>query len=157
MTSSTESAQARLAASRKALVRHMAGEDEHNGLDDAGRDQAYDAPDSSERSSMWQVLTQALMAWWKHHPAHVALDVGRPFLDNYAREKPLQLIGIAAGAGAAAVLVKPWRLVSITGLALALLRSTKISTTLLALLPGTASKRYPKQTQQSQQFLKDPS
>ena len=80
---------------------------------------------------------------------HLVIDIGRPFLNNYARDKPLQLLGIAAGSGAAAVLVKPWRLVSVTGLAVAVLRSTKLSSTLLSLLPRAAPDRYARRTQQS--------
>ena len=78
----------------------------------------------------------------------VAVDIGRPFLNNYAHDKPLQLLGIAAGAGAAAVLVKPWRLVSVTGLALALFKSPKLSHSLLLLLPGRSAKQYSGQAQQ---------
>ena len=84
----------------------------------------------------------------------LAIEIGRPFLDNYARDKPVQLLGIAAGVGAAAVLVKPWRLVSVTGLAIAVLKSTKLSSTLLSLLSRAAPDRYARRTQQS---LKDDS
>lgn len=143
--SSADSPQARLAASRKALVRQMARTD--------GRS-AYDSPDdpiasngatatarlNGERSSTWQIFTQAVMAWWHHHPVQVAVDIGRPFLSNYARDKPVQLLGISAGVGAALVLVKPWRLVSLTGLALAALKSTNLPHTLLSMLPRAASR-----------------
>lgn len=157
MTPTAESPQARLAASRKALVRQMvrddgrAGNDAPDGYRSSGDAQTADANDDTERSSMWQVLTQAVMAWWQHHPVQLAIDIGRPFLSNYARDKPLQLLGIAAGIGAAAVLVKPWRLVSFTGLAVAALRSTKLSSTLLSLLsrmPKATPKQYARQTQQ---------
>ncbi len=153
MTPADISPQARLAASRKALVRQMAhsdgraNDDTPNERDGAGNggDSDSDSDSGTHRDgtpthagyrsgSVWQVLTEAVTAWWQHHPAHVALDVGRPFLRSYAREKPLQLLGIAAGLGAAAVLVKPWRLVSFTGLAVAALKSTKLSSTLLSLL-----------------------
>jgi len=116
---------------------------------DSSDGQATDSRGDTERSSTWQVLTQAVAVWWRHHPVHLVIDIGRPFLNNYARDKPLQLLGIAAGAGAAAVLVKPWRLVSVTGLAVAVLRSTKLSSTLLSLLPRAAPDRYARRTQQS--------
>lgn len=155
MTPSPDSPQARLAASRQALVRQMAGDDGRAGNDasndfqGSNHDQTNDARPGTERSSTWQILTQAVMAWWQHHPVQVAFDIGRPFLNNYARDKPLQLVGIAAGVGAAAVLIKPWRLVSVTGLAVAALRSTKLSSTLLSLLPRAAPQQYSRQTQQS--------
>ena len=155
MTPTSDSPQARLAASRKALVRQMArdggraDQDAPNGFHGSDNTQTHDAHPASERSSTWQIFTQALMAWWQHHPVQVAVDIGRPFLSNYARNKPLHLIGIAAGVGAAAVLIKPWRLVSITGLVVAALKSTKLSTTLLSLLPRAAPHPYSRQTQQS--------
>lgn len=154
MTPTTDSPQARLAASRKALVRQMvrddgrADPDAPNGFHGSDSTQTNDAHPGTERSSTWQVFTQAVMAWWQHHPVQMAVDIGRPFLNNYARDKPLHLIGIAAGVGAAAVLIKPWRLVSITGLAVAALKSTKLSTTLLSLLPRAAPRPYPRQTEQ---------
>ena len=157
MTPTSDTPQARLAASRKALVRQMAregGRADHDmpngsyGSYDSDNTQTADTHPGAQRSSTWQVLTQAVMAWWQHHPVQVAVDIGRPFLSNYARDKPLQLLGIAAGVGAAAVLVKPWRLVSITGLAVAALKSTKLSSTLLSLLPRAAQRPYAKQTQQ---------
>ena len=84
---------------------------------------------------LFRSIVQAAQAWWQHHPVQIAVDIGRPFLTNYARDKPIQLLAIAAGVGAAAVLVKPWRLVSVTGLAVAAFKSTKISSPLLSLLP----------------------
>ena len=144
MKLSPDSAQARLAASRKTLIRYMSHRDlrEEQDLPDGsqglGHGQAPEARTGNERSGTWHIFTQAVSAWWQHHPAHMAVDIGRPFLNNYARNKPLQLLGIAAGLGVAAVLFKPWRLVSITGLAVAAIRSTKLSTTLLSLIPRAA-------------------
>lgn len=91
---------------------------------------------ADHNSSTWQVFTHAVMAWWRHHPVQMAVDIGRPFLNNYARDKPVQLLGMAAAAGAALVLVKPWRLVSITGLALAAIKSTNLPGTLLSMVTG---------------------
>lgn len=154
MTPKPDSPQARLAASRKALVRYMARDDARadndasNGSHDSAHAQTSARP-GTNRNSTWHVFTQSVLAWWQHHPMHVAVDIGRPFLNNYARDKPLQLIGIAAGLGAAAIFVKPWRLVSVTGLAVAALKSSKLSTTLLSLLQRTAPRPYARQTQQS--------
>ena len=156
MTPSANTPQARLAASRHALLRQMTRRDsDTTEQDDTGRGNLRDGggQHGSARSGLWQVFSQAVTSWWRHHPAQVAIDVGRPFLEGYARDKPLQLVGIAAGLGAAAVLIKPWRLVSVTGLALALVKSTRLSSTLLSLLPElsrTASRRHPEQTQSTQ-------
>jgi hypothetical protein len=144
MTSFTESPQARLVASREALVRQMSGDDGSQGhgarydSDDSG--DAADANRDTGHNTTWQLVQQAVMAWWQHHPAQIAIDVGRPFLNNYARDKPFQLLGIAVCAGAVGALVKPWRLVSITGLAVAALRSTRLTSTLISLIPRAASR-----------------
>jgi hypothetical protein len=55
-------------------------------------------------------------------------------LNRYAHDKPMQLLGAAAALGAALVVVRPWRLVSITGLLLATVKSSGLTTTLLSLL-----------------------
>ena len=142
MTPTNDSPQARLAASRKALVRQMARDDGRadqdapNGFHESGSAQTTDTHPDAQRSSTWQVFTHAVMAWWEHHPVQMAVDIGRPFLNSYARDKPVQLLGMAAAAGAALVLVKPWRLVSITGLALAAFKSTNLPGTLLSMMTG---------------------
>lgn len=122
-----------------------AGDEEPNGLRGSSHAQTVDGQTSTQRSSTLQIFTQAVMTWWQHHPVHLAIDIGRPFMRNYARDKPLQLLGIAASLGAAAALVKPWRLVSVTGLVVAALKATKLSTTLLSLLPREAVNQYSRQ------------
>ena len=154
MTPTYDTPQARLAASRKALSRYM---ERHDGrgdthtsdsASDSGDTQWSDAQPNADRSSTWHVLTQAVLAWWQHHPLQIAVDIGRPFLNNYARDKPVQMLGIAAGLGAAAIVVKPWRLISVTGLVVAALKSTQLSTTLLSLLPRAARRPNSRQTHQ---------
>ena len=154
VTSTSDSPLSRLAASRKALVRQMARSDgrSEDNIPDAFPEtnhQATGTDMNSERRSTWEVIAQAAMAWWQHHPVQIAIDIGRPFLFNYARDKPMQLLGISAGIGAAAILVKPWRLVSVTGIVVAVFRSTKLSSTLLSLLPRTAQRPNAEKIQQS--------
>ena len=137
MTSSREpTPQARLAASRKAIIRHMTADDEAGARRsyEAGSAKALDDGTTKHASGTWQAIRRAARAWWYHHPAHLALDLARPVLGKYAEEKPLQLLGFAAGVGAAVALVRPWRLVSITGLAVAALKSSEVSGLLLSLL-----------------------
>lgn len=154
MTLATNSPQIRLAASRKALIRQMARTDGHpedNSLDSMHEsNQALgDVDTDSPHISTWQVLTQAAAAWWQHHPAQMAIDIGRPFLNSYARNTPFQLLGIAAVVGAASVLVKPWRLISVTGLAVAAFKSTRLPATMLSLLQRTSTIRTARKTEQS--------
>lgn len=137
MTSSREpTPQERLAASRQAILRHMtAGDDVHGGQRRrASPDDAPGAEADGHATGAWQSIRRAVRVWWHHHPAQLALDLAKPVLGKYAEEKPLQLLGIAAAAGAAVVLIRPWRLVSLTGLAVAALKSSHASGLLLSLL-----------------------
>ena len=153
-TSSTDSPHSRLVASRKALVRQMTradggSENSFSVNSPQTNHEAAGAEINRKRRGAWQVITEAAMAGWQHHPVHIAVDIGRPFLVKYARDKPMQLLGIAAGIGAGAVLVKPWRLVSLTGLALAAFKSTNLSSTLLSLLTRAAPGLNREEKQQS--------
>jgi len=138
MTSLTQpTPQERLASSRKAIVRHMSrdrqSDDEQKPPGPHGEGDSPHAEDGA-----WGFVKHALGAWWQHHPVSAALSLARPVLDQYAREKPLHLLGIAAVAGAAAVAFKPWRLVSLGGVLLAALKSSEISGTLLSMLSHPA-------------------
>lgn len=134
MSSFTEaSPQERLATSRRAIVRHMNRDSKSR--DDSGN------PDLDEGEQMkpvssgtWGIVKHAIQAWWHHHPVSVAFDLARPAIGHYAEDKPFKLLGIAAGLGAAAVLLRPWRLVSLGGLLLATLKSSELSGALHSLL-----------------------
>lgn len=79
-------------------------------------------------------MKQALATWWHHHPAHMAMDVAKPMLGSYAKSHPVKLMGIAAGVGALAVVLKPWRLVSLGGLLIAAIKSSDLSGAALSML-----------------------
>ena len=132
------SPQERLANSRKAIVRHMSRDahshDEQG--DGAGHDAEGDA--GNFEGGTWGILKHALSAWWQHHPVSVAFGLAKPTLQHYAQEKPLQLLGIAAVAGAAAVLLRPWRLVSIGSVLLATFKSSELSGALLSMLSSAS-------------------
>lgn len=124
--------QERLASTRKAIVRHMSREQSHDDemQEGAGEDDAAHAGNGGT----WGIFKQAIGAWWHHHPVSVAASMARPVIGRYAEEKPLQLLGIAAAVGAAAVVLKPWRLVSLGSVLLATLKSSEISGALLSML-----------------------
>jgi hypothetical protein len=121
----------RLAASRQALLRHMSHEsgeqDPHTDGDSAERD--IDAS-----SGTWGLLKTVVTSWWHNHPAHVAMDVVKPLMQTYARDKPLQLLGISAGIGVVVAVLRPWRLISVTGLLLAAAKSAEVSGVVKSLL-----------------------
>ncbi len=52
------------------------------------------------------------------------LHILQPVVADYARSNPLKTLGIAAGVGAAIVILKPWRLITLGSL-LAVLRLRK--------------------------------
>lgn len=130
------SPQERLAISRRAIVRHMNRDGKSR--DDSGNPDLDEGEQvqsiSSGSSGTWGIVKHAIQAWWHHHPVSVAFDLARPAIGHYAKDKPLKLLGIAAGLGAAAVLLRPWRLVSLGGLLLATLKSSELSGALQSLL-----------------------
>lgn len=111
----------------------------------AGRDAHARAAASSARGGRrpapssfgWvPLLRHGASIWWRHHPAHAAVEVVDSALSHIAYRRPYQMLGVAAGVGALLVLVRPWRMVSITGLALAAVRMTDMRSVLSALRDG---------------------
>lgn len=74
--------------------------------------------------------------WWRHHPASMGLDMAKPALSAYAAQKPVQYLGLAAAAGVVIALTRPWRLVSGTGLLLAVLKSSQLSSLVMSAMAG---------------------
>lgn len=79
-------------------------------------------------------LRYALGTWWRHHPAHMGVELATPVLSAYAARKPAQYLGIAAAIGALVVITRPWRLISVTGLLVALAKSSQLSSLVLSAL-----------------------
>ncbi|HZY15190.1 MAG TPA: hypothetical protein VFE74_01100, partial [Ramlibacter sp.] len=61
-------------------------------------------------------------------------ELAAPLMRGYARRKPWQLVGVAAAAGAALTFARPWKLISLTTLAVAVLKSSQLSSLLMAAL-----------------------
>lgn len=157
-----ESARRRLEETRRALQQNMRRhhatsgrpssdeaepDDEPAGAYDSSAAAAAAAGASSEGvRGLWRTLRRTAKAWWRSHPAHLALEVGEPMLARYAESNPVKLLAISAAIGGAVVLAKPWRLISVTGLLIAALRSTQLSGLLATLLspeprdPGRAGR-----------------
>ncbi|MDI1237954.1 MAG: hypothetical protein PSV26_10780 [Polaromonas sp.] len=111
----------RLAMTRQALVRQM-NHDTSTAIEQGGSDVEIDAS-----ASTWSLVKQTALSWWQGHPASLALDFAQPRMQRFAQEQPLKLLGISAGLGAATVLLRPWRLVSLTGLVFAALKSSEVT------------------------------
>lgn len=121
----------RLAASRRALIEQTQRRERRRenverpfSAEDAGT--AEDDSDSGPGGWLGG-LGHALSAWWRHHPAHMALELATPALSGYAKRKPAQFLGIAAAAGAVFLVARPWKLISATGLLMAVLKSSQLS------------------------------
>lgn len=96
-----ERARSRLALSRSEWVAHMRGSSFPSGGDER-------PPGHSDMGDM-------LGTWWRRHPLKLALDVIRPVLRHQAREHPTGLLALAALAGAALMLLRPWRALPVAG------------------------------------------
>jgi hypothetical protein len=141
----------KLARTRLAIIAHLqARERRHErdniDFDDEPRSQAHgtDAPRAGFREHMrhstaagWFARARRIgRTWWRHHPASMGLDMAKPALSAYAAQKPVQYLGLAAAAGVVIALTRPWRLVSGTGLLLAVLKSSQLSSLVMSAMAG---------------------
>ncbi len=128
--------QERLAISRRALVAQLQGRghrayDNDNDNDRMPLDEAaaQRAPRETiiDRVAWVSVARNVVQRWWRRHPANAAGQLARPLIERYAREQPVKLIAAAAGTGALIVLVRPWRLLSITAVLAAVLKTSDVA------------------------------
>jgi hypothetical protein len=129
----------RLRASRQAISLHLHGQGQGRGRrggDDTAPAGTRDDPAAPPPSgpAWWRIARHTLRAWWHSHPAYSAALVAEPVLRRYASDKPLHLVGLAAAAGAAAVWLKPWRLISVGAVLAATLKSQDMSRLMVSLL-----------------------
>lgn len=127
----------KLDRSRRAILEHVARrERRHDPREEAA--EAFGGPVEDddygpEAGEGWfGHLRHAARTWWRYHPAHMAVDLAAPLMRNYARRKPWQLVGISFAAGAALTFARPWKLISLTTLAVAVLKSSQLSNLLMA-------------------------
>ena len=77
---------------------------------------------------VWASVARSMAErWWRRHPAHAAGQLARPLLERYARKEPAKLMAIAAATGAVVVLVRPWRLLSVTAVLAAVLKTSDLA------------------------------
>jgi hypothetical protein len=135
--------------SRMALAEFLArgGDDiERSAKSNSGRKDSNAGYESQVHSdavgSGWTALASAgISAWWDNHPLKAGVSVAASSAEQYARQRPLQAISIAAAAGAALVLFRPWRLISTTALVATVLKSSNLA--------GVAASMFDKVTQSS--------
>jgi hypothetical protein len=79
--------------------------------------------------------------WWRYHPAHMAGDLARPALASYASRKPVQYLAIAAGAGVLLLLLRPWKLISATGVLVAVAKSPQVASLVMSAMATSHNPR----------------
>lgn len=135
MASPTElTPQERLAISRKAIVRHM--NRHHRTIEDSLDDDIDEAAELGATSQGGTLgrIRYAVRMWWHRHPASAVVELARPVLSDYAAVHPFRLVGISTAAGAAIVVIRPWRMVSASALLVAAVKSSGLTNTLVTML-----------------------
>jgi hypothetical protein len=132
----------RLARTRLAIIKQIQQPEHRKERGDTHRrhereTRDHDAPERTSNGSIggWFArFRQAARTWWRYHPAHMGLELATPALSAFAERKPLQYLGIAAAVGAVVMIARPWRLISVGGLLMAIAKSSQVSTVLLSAL-----------------------
>ncbi|WP_162583606.1 hypothetical protein [Variovorax sp. PBS-H4] len=140
--------QERLAISRRALVAQLQGRG-HGAYTSSEQVDEPDAPPVGRETIIDRIAWAAVgrnvvQRWWRRHPANAAGQLARPLIERYAREQPVKLIAAAAGTGALIVLVRPWRLLSITAVLAAVLKTSDVAdlvTTLMHKKPDSPPRK----------------
>ena len=126
----------KLARNRQAILEHIARRQRRHDPREEVAGQSFsdghafpegELPFPEAGSGWFGHVKHAVRTWWRYHPAHMATDLAAPLLHEYARRKPLQLLGISLVAGALLTFIRPWRLISLTTIIVALLKSTQLS------------------------------
>lgn len=132
----------RLARSRQALLTELRG--------DAAPAPAASPPTSIPPAEAAHLLDQVPWApvarhvarrWWRRHPLNAASQIARPLLGRVAREQPAKLVAAAAAAGALAVLVRPWRLLSVTAVLAAVMKTSDVADLVTTLMQRQTTPR----------------
>ncbi len=134
MTTSSQGGQ-RLAQSRLAILDYLQ-RTRHGGVPPQP-----DAPEepAPPRACAWRGVREAGRRYWEGHPARLVAGLAAPWLGHWGRRHPLAFLALAAAAGAALVMARPWRLVSVTGLLVAALKSSNLASLAMSLLAASRS------------------
>jgi hypothetical protein len=139
----------KLARNRQAILDHIARrERKHDpreqganefGADGYPQDEDDDPDDAG--GGWFGHMRHALRTWWRYHPAHMAVDFVTPMLRPYARRKPMQLLGISLAAGALLTFLRPWKVISVGTLLIAILKSSQLSHLFMAAMSASGSRK----------------
>ena len=102
-------------------------------------------------SSRWvSGMTGVASSWWQRQPAQAAFEMLTPPLQSYMRRRPFQVLGLAAGVGVLIVLTRPWRLISLTTLVVAIVKSSQLSGVVMSALSDAQGWRSQQQGKEPQ-------
>ena len=140
--------QERLAISRRALVAQLQGRerrayDREPGPADEAAAQQPRRETIIDRIAWASVARNVVQRWWHRHPANAAGQLARPLIERYGREQPVKLIAAAAATGALIVLIRPWRLLSITAVLAAVLKTSDVADLVTTLMHKKSDSRPP--------------
>ena len=82
----------------------------------------------------WRSARDTARLHWEEHPARLAIGLATPLLSHWGRRHPLAFLGIAATIGAALVMARPWKLMSLTGVLVAALKSSNLASLAMSAL-----------------------
>jgi hypothetical protein len=125
MPTDSTSHRERLHASRQALLEPQQSDGAAAARSSSGR---ASKPRTPHAALPWEnIAVHLARRWWQRHPANAAAHLARPALAGLAAARPATLIASAAAVGAVAMLVKPWRLLSLTTVAAVLFKSSDVA------------------------------
>lgn len=138
----------KLARTRLAIIEHVhrreSRHDKHAvaGPAERQREEGGDQWDAAEvaaasgRGGRFARLKRAAQSYWRHHPARMGVEIATPLLSKYGSQHPMAYLGIAAAAGAIIMIARPWRLISVTGVLVALAKSPQLAGVVMSAMSG---------------------
>lgn len=129
----------KLARSRLAIIEYLERREHrgeaHAASEPASHDGAPDHEAGLFSGEGWLGgVTSAARTWWRNHPAQMAVEIVTPSLQSYMRRKPFRVLALSVGVGALLVLTRPWRLISVTTLVVAIVKSSQLSGVVMSAL-----------------------
>lgn len=129
----SDSAAERLAQSRQAILdqalhrkRRPAFTQPTPSSDEASAAPSRDAFTGSGDSSPWTAWRAVGLRYWQQHPAHALAELARPGMAAWGSRRPWTFLACSMAAGGALMLARPWKLISVTGLLVALAKTAAV-------------------------------
>ena len=102
----------KLNRSRLAIIEYLEGRERKSGRGGTRDEDTADDADAAggteeqrrarrpSRGGWIGGMSGAARAWWRHHPAQLALEMATPTLQSTLRKRPFLVLGVSAGVGA---------------------------------------------------------